>query len=56
MEPWASLVRLQVSNKEYLAAAKLFDGDRKTDALRKLEELLKKDPGYPMAVMLKKLA
>jgi len=56
VEPWASLVRLQLSNKEYLAAAKLFDGDRKTDALRKLDELLKKDPEYPMAVMLKKLA
>jgi hypothetical protein len=55
VEPWASLGRLQSSNKEYLAAAKLFDGGRKTDALRKLNELLEKDPGYPMAVMLKTL-
>ena len=54
-EPWASHARLQVSNKEYLAAAKLFDSGRKTDALRKLDELLEKYPGYPMAVMLKKL-
>jgi hypothetical protein len=55
VEPWASVARLQLSNKEYLAAAKLFDGGRRTDALRKLDDLLEKDPGYPMAVMLKKL-
>ena len=54
-EPWASHARLQVSNKEYLAAAKLFDAGRKTDAGRKLDELLKRDPGYPMAVMLREL-
>jgi hypothetical protein len=55
VEPWASFTRLQFSNKEYLAAAKLFDAGRKTDALRKLDELLERDPGYPMAVMLKEL-
>jgi hypothetical protein len=53
--PWASFARLRAANKKYLAAAKLFDAGRRADSLRKLDELLKEEPGYPFAVMLKRL-
>lgn len=46
---------LQSINKRYLAAAKLYDAGRKADALRKLNELLKEEPRYPLALMLKRL-
>jgi hypothetical protein len=54
-DPWANLARLHAANKRYLAAAKLFDSGRKTDSLRKLDELLKEESRYPFALMLKRL-
>jgi hypothetical protein len=54
-DPWANLARLHAANKRYLAAAKLFDSGRKTDSLRKLDELLKDESRYPFALMLKRL-
>jgi hypothetical protein len=53
-EPWKSLAKVYVANEKYLAAAKLFDSGCKAEAGRKLEELLKDEPGYPMAVMLRR--
>jgi len=43
------------ANRKYLAAAKLFDAGKKADAGRALDELLKEDPQYPLALMLKQL-
>ena len=54
-EPWKSLAAVYAANEKYLSAAKLFDSGRKTEADRKLDELLKHHPGYPLAVMLKQL-
>ena len=54
-EPWASLDRLYAANRKYLAAARLFDSGRLTEADRKLDELLKELPRYPFALMLKQL-
>jgi hypothetical protein len=54
-EPWKSLARLYLANEKYLAAAKLFDSGRKVEARRKIEELLKDEPQYPLGLMLKEL-
>jgi len=54
-EPWASLERLYTANKKYLAATKLFDSGDKAEAHRKLDELLRELPEYPLALMLKEL-
>jgi hypothetical protein len=54
-EPWASLDRAYAANRKYLLAAKLFDAGKKADAGRALDELLKEDPQYPLALMLKQL-
>jgi tetratricopeptide (TPR) repeat protein len=53
---WTAQARLQSANKAYQTAAKLFDAGRKAEALRKLDELLKEEPDYPFAVMLKNLS
>jgi hypothetical protein len=53
-EPWKSLARLYVANEKYLAAAKLFDSGRKVEAARKLEEVLREEPQYPLGLMLKR--
>ena len=53
--PWAGLDRIYAANRKYLAAAKLFDSGKKTDADRALDELLKAEPQYPFALMLKRL-
>jgi hypothetical protein len=53
--PWAALDRLYAANKKYLAAARIFDDGRKAEAAGKLDELLKEDPQYPFAIMLKRL-
>lgn len=52
-EPWKSLAKLYMANEKYLEAARLFDSGRKTEAARKLEELLRDEPGYPLGLMLK---
>jgi hypothetical protein len=52
---WEALIRLQSVNKKYQSAAKLFDSGRKTVAINKLDELLKEEPDYPFAVMLRGL-
>jgi tetratricopeptide (TPR) repeat protein len=49
---WETQERLQSANKKYQAAAKLCASGRKTEAIRKLDELLKEVPDYPFAVML----
>ncbi len=54
-EPWNSLEHLYAANKKYMAAAMLLDSGRKADAAFKLDELLKEQPGYPFALMLKQL-
>jgi hypothetical protein len=54
-DPWSNLERLYSANKQYLVAAKLFDSGRKAEAGEKLDQLLKDEPGYPFAVMLKQL-
>ena len=53
--PWESLDRLRRANKKYRAAAKLFDTGRKAESLGKLNELLNEEPGYPFALMLRRL-
>jgi hypothetical protein len=54
-DPWVSLEQVYAANKKYLAAAKLFDSGHKAEAGGKLDELLKKLPQYPFALMLKQL-
>jgi predicted Zn-dependent protease len=53
-EPWKSLAMLYEANLKYLAAAKLFDSGRKAEAKQKLQELMKDQPGYPLAIMLQR--
>jgi hypothetical protein len=51
--PWASLDRAYAANRRYLAAAKLFDSGKKSEAAQAVEQLLKEDPHYPFALMLR---
>lgn len=53
--PWAALDRVYAANRRYLAAARLFDTGKKSEAARTIEELLKDEPQYPFALMLKGL-
>lgn len=53
---WEAQSRLQTANKKYQAAAKLLDAGRKAEAIEILDELLKVQPNYPFAVILKDLA
>jgi hypothetical protein len=53
--PWAALDRAYAANKKYVAAAKLFDAGKKADAARGIDELLRDEPQYPFALMLKRL-
>jgi hypothetical protein len=53
--PWAALDRMFAANKKYLAASRLFDLGKKEEAGRALDELLKEEPQFPLAVMLKGL-
>jgi len=52
--PWERLDRVYAANRQYLAAAKLFDAGKKSEAMRALDELLQKDPQYPFALTLKR--
>ena len=52
--PWARLDRAYAANRQYLAAAKLFDAGKKSEAMLTLDELLQKDPQYPFALTLKR--
>jgi hypothetical protein len=54
-DPWANLDRLYAANKKYLAAAKLLESGRTADASRKLDELLRDEPQYPFALVLRQL-
>ncbi len=54
-DPWTNLNRLYAANKKYLAAVKLFESGRTADASRKLDELLRDQPQYPFALVLKQL-
>jgi hypothetical protein len=53
--PWVALNRTYASNRKYLAAARLFDAGKKDEAARALDELLKEEPQYPIALMLRGL-
>ena len=53
--PWAALERAYAANKKYLHAARLLDAGKKPEAQQTLDELLKADPQYPLALMLKRL-
>jgi tetratricopeptide (TPR) repeat protein len=53
--PWARLDRAYAANRLYLAAAKLFDAGKKSEAMRALDQLLQKDPEYPFALTLKRM-
>jgi len=53
--PWSDLDRPYIANRRYVEAARLFDSGRKAEAARAIEELLKEDPQYPFALMLKQL-
>jgi hypothetical protein len=53
--PWEGMDRVYASNRRYLAATRLFDAGKKPEAARAIEELLKDDPQYPFALMLKAL-
>jgi hypothetical protein len=53
--PWSALDDVYAANRRYLAAARLFDAGKKAEAARTLEEVLKEDPQYPFALMLKQL-
>jgi hypothetical protein len=52
---WAALDRAYAANRKYVAAAKLFDAGKKAEAGRAVDELLKEDPQYPLALMLRRL-
>ena len=52
-DPWTNLERLYAANKKYLAAVKLFESGRTADAGRKLDELLRDEPQYPFALVLR---
>src|SRR5437867_5047188 len=54
-DPWTNLERLYAANKKYLAAVKLFESGRTADASRKLDELLRDEPQYPFALVLRQL-
>jgi hypothetical protein len=51
--PWFNLDRVYAANKRYIAAAKLFDAGKKPEASRAIDEILKEEPRYPLALMLK---
>jgi hypothetical protein len=53
--PWATLDRVYTANRRYLSAARLFDSGNKSEAARALEEVLKEEPAYPFALMLKRM-
>jgi hypothetical protein len=53
--PWLRLSHLLEVNRKYVAAAMLFDSGKKDEALRRIQEILEDEPGYPFAEMLKKL-
>jgi hypothetical protein len=53
--PWASLNRIYSANGRYLEVARLFDAGKRSEAARELDELLKDEPQYPLALMLKRL-
>src|SRR5262245_22767531 len=53
--PWTSLDRIYAANKKYLAAEKLADAGKKSEARRVLDDVLADEPRYPFALMLKPL-
>jgi tetratricopeptide (TPR) repeat protein len=53
--PWVNLERVYAANRKYLDAARLFDAGKKEEAARTIEELLKAEPQYPLALMLKRM-
>jgi hypothetical protein len=53
--PWTNLERAYAANRRYCAAAKLFDEGQKAAAAKALDDLLKEDSEYPLALMLKEM-
>ena len=52
---WARRSRAARLNRLYLSGAALFEQGKLKEAAQALEEVLKADPGYPFAIMLKRL-
>lgn len=52
---WNRSSHFRSVNKKYLSAARLFDSGDTAEALRKLDALLKDEPRYPFALMLRSL-
>jgi len=52
---WKLREQLQLANKKYQAAARLFDGGRKEEGVQRIDALLKENADYPFARMLKGL-
>ena len=53
--PWDTLDRAYSANRRYLMATKLLDAGKKSEAKKAIEELLRDDPQYPFALMLKQV-
>lgn len=53
--PWVRAAQLEDLNRKYLAAARLYERERRAEALTELEAILKEEPGYPFAESLKQL-
>jgi hypothetical protein len=55
-DPWSRRARLLERNAKYLAASRLFDAGKTEQSDVALDQILKEDPGYPFAVMLKEIS
>jgi hypothetical protein len=53
--PWTRAAQQLELNRQYVAAAGLFDHGQTKEARSKLEAILVRDPGHPLALMLKGL-
>src|SRR5262249_40914304 len=53
--PWTRASHRAELNRKYLAAAKLYDSGRSSEALSALDSILNASPEYPFAVGLKRL-
>ena len=51
--PWTHRAQALELNRRYLTAAEVFDKGKKGEALRLVDEILAKEPGYPFAVTLR---
>ena len=54
-DSWTRRAHLQEMNSQYLAASRLFDTGHFDEAQMALKKILKEEPGYPFAVMLRQM-